>query len=443
MKEDQREFPSMEKRELQYRKILKKSPLLYKTAAQVKKKKRDTEPVSVSYVLVPSLINFVSWALEEAEKKGIKRLYFLARDGYLMYLAASRLCEKWKLPIQCRYLYCSRYSVRIPLFHLDMRQALELICRRGLLVTPEKIMERAGLTGEEGKKILEDLDLPYSPDSCLSHDELKMLKDRLFHCGDFLESVKKHSMERFQNFCGYIKQEGLLEEIPSAFVDSGWLGSMQELLNEACALLGRKSRIEGFYWGLYELPRQIQGEEYHCFFFSPFHGLINKLYFNNCLFEAVFTAPHGMTLGYVKKEGYQPVLGVPLKERHDFLMNFADLLEEYIKALPLGCTLPALGKEALKSRKIIRKLFYLLTVQPTIEEAEFFGSFLFSDEVLEGQEHELAPPLSPDERISPGKTVWYEGSIVRGRKKTAFSIQGYLFYKACRLLFQMVRQVKK
>ena len=69
MKEDQREFPSMEKRELQYRKILKKSPLLYKTAVQVKKKKRDTEPVSVSYVLVPSLINFVSWVLEEAEKK--------------------------------------------------------------------------------------------------------------------------------------------------------------------------------------------------------------------------------------------------------------------------------------------------------------------------------------------------------------------------------------
>ena len=36
----------------------------------------------------------------------------------------------------------------------------------------------------------------------------------------------------------------------------------------------------------------------HLYYFSPEGNLKEKVHFNNCLFEAVYTAPHGMTLGY-------------------------------------------------------------------------------------------------------------------------------------------------
>ena len=51
---------------------------------------------------------FVLWVLKNAQKQGVKRLYFLARDGYFMYQCSKIYCEKFQLPIECRYLSCSR-----------------------------------------------------------------------------------------------------------------------------------------------------------------------------------------------------------------------------------------------------------------------------------------------------------------------------------------------
>ena len=46
---------------------------------------------------------FVLWVLKSAQKQGVKRLYFLARDGYFMYQCSKIYCEKFQLPIECRY----------------------------------------------------------------------------------------------------------------------------------------------------------------------------------------------------------------------------------------------------------------------------------------------------------------------------------------------------
>ncbi len=395
MMDRQKEGISLNKRKELYGKILKKSPFLYETVSHGKEPENPSG-LAVRYVLAPALVNFVLWVLAEAKKRGIQRLYFLARDGYLMYHTACWLCERMGLTIQCRYLYCSRYSVRIPLYHLDMEQALEFICRGGLCVTPEKIMDRAGLKWKEGKMILEPLAPVYPPKQALTCRELEDLKRRLWTCPQFLKLAEKHSREKFNTFCGYLKQEGLLEEIPSAFVDSGWLGSMQKLLNQACTLLGRKEQIQGFYWGLYEFPKECCQREYHCYFFSPFHGLTYKLFFNNCLFEAVFTAPHGMTLGYEKKDGYVPILGSQEKKRQVFLSDLKDVLEEYVSALSEKYSLFDMRKEALKNRRIIKRLCFFFMSRPTIEEADFFGNLSFSDDVLEGQKEKLAAPLSEE-----------------------------------------------
>lgn len=101
------------------------------------------------YVLSPALHGYILWVLREAAASGKKRLYFLARDGYLMYRTAVILCRELELPLECRYLCCSRYSLRLPAYHLDHQGALEYICRGGIDVTMRKILDRAGLTEEE------------------------------------------------------------------------------------------------------------------------------------------------------------------------------------------------------------------------------------------------------------------------------------------------------
>ena len=79
-------------------------------------------------------------------------LYFLARDGYQMYLAARQLCKQYDLDIECRYLKVSRYAVRVPEYHLLGERCLERICVGGIDVTFEKIMQRAALTDKEGTR---------------------------------------------------------------------------------------------------------------------------------------------------------------------------------------------------------------------------------------------------------------------------------------------------
>ena len=133
---------------------------------------------------------------------------------------------------------------------------------------------------------------------------------------------------------GYLRQEGMLEDIPDAIVDSGWTGSMQKLLGDALSQLGRTRELEGYYWGLYELPPKERLPAYHCYFFDPGRHLQEKVYFNNCLFEAVYSAPHGMTLGYRNEGGqYVPLYGTAGEGRNEFGKGIERVVMEYIHRL--------------------------------------------------------------------------------------------------------------
>ena len=49
----------------------------------------------------PILTYYVWWILQEAEKRQIKRLYFLARDGLILKEIAEELCEMFSLQVTC------------------------------------------------------------------------------------------------------------------------------------------------------------------------------------------------------------------------------------------------------------------------------------------------------------------------------------------------------
>ena len=104
-------------RQKKYMEIIEKENTVFEAAGN---KVGNQLEKTVKNVLGPAINSFIIWVLQESRKNGVQRLYFLARDGYLMYQCARIYCEKQKLPIECRYLSCSRYSVRIPLFHMDM-----------------------------------------------------------------------------------------------------------------------------------------------------------------------------------------------------------------------------------------------------------------------------------------------------------------------------------
>lgn len=421
-----------------------------------------TDPDVCDYVISPVLHGYVHWVLQAAASAGIQRLYFLARDGYLMYRAAGILCRELAIPIDCRYLCCSRYSLRLPAYHLNYEEALDYICRGGIDITVRKILDRAGLTEEEKKETLAEINEALRKqghktcglDDSVAYAELGEIRRSLeqssrFHC--FLDSHSRDAMPALE---GYLVQEGLLEDIPMALVDSGWVGSMQKVLNQVLDYISEKSGcrerkpLEGYYWGLYELPADADPGKYHCYYFSPDSHLREKVYFSNCLFECIFSAPHGMTLRYACENGkYHPIFGEISEKNRRFIRETEKRLTAYSEKMAVCLRKKNTNiQNAENEREAIRKLLRAFMGEPTEEEAALFGQLSFTDDVLEKRGKKLAEPMTEKELSdnhvlrkamimlgvrggSVKESAWYEGSAVNNGSHVGRHLRRYAGYK--------------
>lgn len=429
-----------------YREYMEQSRLMRKVLERMQSEGNSVmEDVSMC-VLAPSISSFVLWVLKDALEKGTKRLYFLARDGYFMYRAASILCEEKGIPVECRYLYCSRYSLRVPMYHLDMEEAMEYICRGGMDVTLKKIFDRSGLTGEERKQVSEGLPLPFEEEEVIPYAKLGEVRKALEGSDCFQKYVYRHSREELPALEGYLRQEGFFEGVTDALVDSGWVGSMQKTVNRVLRHMGRDREIEGYYWGIYELPGGVKKEKYHCYYFSPGGHLREKVYFSNCLFEAVFSAPHGMTVGYEERDAeYHPRFSRMSRERAGFMEQTEEYLTVYVKEIA-GYISDLSQIDCEEDKKVIKKLLRLFMGNPTKEEAEVYGALKFSDDVMDDAVRQVAEPLNEAELranhavnkilvmlgIKNGyirESAWYEGSAARHGRNRRRHLFHYAVYK--------------
>ncbi len=432
-----------------YKRILKNSPTVF--GAVMKQQEQVRTLSQEECVLAPALNGFVLWMLQEAMKKKIQRLYFLARDGYFMYRCACVYCQKLQLPIECRYLCCSRYSLRIPLFHMDLEDALEYICRGGIDVTIDKILNRAGLTEKEKQEIIEDAGLHYENKEVIPYAKLGEIRTNLADSNLFLDYLCKHSKEALPGLRKYLEQEGMLEETKSALVDSGWVGSMEKTLNFLLKKWGRKEEIPGFYWGLYELPKDVSRTQYYCYSFSPEKGLKEKVYFSNCLFETIFSAPHGMTMRYDTETG-RPQFGPCDSNRKVFLEKQEERLMDFTGKMVCEIAKTQKNEKALEQqdsenyKRVVHQILRLFMGNPTKEEAETYGTLEFSDDVLDNSRQQVAVSMNGAElkanhvfhkalvMLGLGhdyikESAWYEGSAARNGKKVGYHLFMYRLYK--------------
>ena len=363
-----------------------------------------------AYVLAPVLFAFAWWTLRQAREDKRERLYFLSRDAYPAYRMAQALCEARKIRIDCRYLYASRRAWQLPAQRLPGEAWLERVCRGGIEVSFAVMMERAGLTRAEGEAVAAELHLARRVKEPLSRQEVQGLREPLAQCRMFRELAALHAAERYEGTIGYLRQEGLLEDVPYGVADSGWIGTIQESLGSLLRSAGYRGQPEGYYFGLYNLPRAACRERFHSFYFSPERGAWRKAHFSNSLFECVCMAPHGMTERYAMENGrWEPVLQ-PISERRREWAQRQSLfwtlyIEEALRDAALAETVQESGGEKGRAATLpeeIRKLpaQRLLSgfmATPSLEESRFYGALPFSDEATEKQLRPLAARLTQRE----------------------------------------------
>ena len=315
----------------------------------------------------------------------------------------------------------------------------ERLCVGGIRVTLRKILARGGVE-DLAFALAEELGMSGEEDRVLNYSEILTLRTRLQESEHFRTAVSERSRRIFPDVLRYLEQEGLLEDIPWALVDSGWIGTLQQtmerLLHSHCPDL----RLEGYYFGLYEIPAEMRRDAYRCFFFSPVSGLRRKVFFSNCLFETLCSAPEGMTLRYEATEDgrMEPVLwGEGLNREH--MARYCALIDRLAElyGAEAGASAPSVQ---------IEKLLGTLMTRPGTWEAQCFGELCFCDDVLENTVQQIAEPLNRREirqlrfwnraltllGIRKGtlrESAWPEGSLARSSDSTFPDIAGIRLYK--------------
>lgn len=448
----------MKKRLLQYRKVLKKDQMLYETSEYLYNRNNEqvacTDIVSL-YVMAPVMVRYILWVLSNALQRGHKRLYFLARDGYSMYKIATIICQKQELPIECRYLYCSRYAWRNAEYFLLQEKALDFICLGGIDVTFQKLMYRAGLNTEEATYFASLLGFEGRMEEVLSYSQVKDIQPQLAKCRPFMKMFIQHSKEVYPAVMGYLQQEGLFDDISYALVDSGWTGSMQKSLQHLLQSKGVEKEIEGYYFGMYEYPKGITKKVYHTYYFTPKTHMRRKVYFSNSLFECIFSSPEGMTTGYRKTGNhFVPVLEQPVNPNHLQIAKTTNYLCEYTKCM-LENHREWLGTEKFfqsrifysnRTDKTSERLLSYFMGHPLPEEAKAFGKYVFCDDVLGEETQTVAAPLSFEEikanflfhksinllrksRKPVRESAWLEGTSVLIEEASERALRQAAFYK--------------
>ena len=230
-------------------------------------------------VTAPVLYSYVWWCLQQAIHDQVDTLYFLARDGHILYEIAKRFCEQYALPIHCQYLYVSRMALRMPAYHRMGEAAYDLLLVRGANLTPRHVLERLALSAEEQQQVYADCSIPAEDcDKALSVQAFTAFAEQLRKSSVYRNFVQEKSQAAETAAMVYLEQAGLLRDVRLGIVDSGWNGSMQNCLMTLLEGAGKPlPNLKGYYFGLYTEPKQGTWEAWY---FDPLTPLKKVIRFN-------------------------------------------------------------------------------------------------------------------------------------------------------------------
>lgn len=328
-------------------------------------------------VFSPAILAYAVSMVRDAAARGVRRIYFLARDGYTLKRAAEQVCAVCGISLECRYLYCSRLSLRTAEYFLDEDASMKRLQNGCARLTENTLFSRIQLNGEERAAVLADISREGS-DAVLTRSEAVELCRKLRESVVFDSIMDIKSKKAFERTIDYFNAEGLFSEDTVYIADSGWCGSVQQSISTLIKAAGAKQRVFGYYFGLFAAPNEVRRNS-RCFYFSPKNNLLRKARFCNNLIEIALSAPHPMTVGYEYTEGgIEPVFS----ENSAWEGEYA-LCEAISRDIEKYCRENAAELMKLPEDKLVKtaqKSLVPFMTNPTPEQAAAFSRVMFCDD---------------------------------------------------------------
>lgn len=370
-------------------------------------------------VIGPVLVSYVLWILYRANELGLKRLYFVSRDGQIYLKIAKILNEKLKLNIELKYLYGSRKAWHFPSI-TNIAEEIDWVARKVTKLSIRIMLDRVFIKPEEIKDVLEKNGFPpKSWDWNLNKDEIKILREVLLQ-QDVASKIHGKAKDKREITFKYFQQEGLTQDEDWALVDIGWGGNSQNFMGKILKLHGAPLP-KGFYFAL---KSKEQGETHGIKEGYLVDRIINVGYANllnniQSLMESFCTADHGSVEDYeLNEDKVYPILSTKRNDRvvewelniiQDTVCKFTEGLfieEHYIDPF-------------VHLRPLVAKIIETFARNPTKEEAIVWGSFQLEENAFEIRFLPLAQPYQVSHLFNilkngdplQHKLSWMEGAF--------------------------------
>lgn len=331
------------------------------------------------------LYGYTHWIYEEAVKRGIKKLFFFSRDGYIMKQAYEICVDDEE--IETKYLEVSRRSLRGAVLWMDC--SFDIILKLLIdskLVSLESIFDRIGLDIQNYTDPIKRNGLSmYSVFDCATIKHHKGLKKLL---KEITPDIIENSRKEYEILSEYFEINDVLGKF--GVVDIGYTGGMQCHMQQILTRMGTEHDITGLYLTVTEfytknmLPEVRLELNGYLFDFKHDRNAVDTRSSFVGLFETLFLEHGGSVKRYVRDGGMVVAERYPYEYEID-----GKLTEDFFKVRKIQ-------KGALdfvsfaKKDKLLRYLkckpdeyfdgLYKIGTDPSLDELNLLGDILFYDE---------------------------------------------------------------
>ena len=244
--------------------------------------------------IAPAYIPYMHWVIERSREVGIKRLYFLSRDSYILQRIAEQLPHEG---IELKYLFVSRKSLLLPYIYNATAEKFLAIQDKST-IRGKAVKGLATSLGTSPEELKEKFGIEFNFEKIATKEQENTFLSSIFGDGSsYLPTLNERAKEQRALLNGYFAQEGVLSNDSTAMVDVGWLGTTRLMIN---SILKEESypATPFFYYGVRgDVLGCIHGR--YCTYYSP-EQLSTE---GTTVIENYFSAsPYPTTIGY-KKNG--------------------------------------------------------------------------------------------------------------------------------------------
>lgn len=362
-------------------------------------------------VAAPALTGFALWVLDEAQRRGLRRLRFLSRDGQIVGQLAHRLATSIGSGLDLEYVYSSRLTWSLAATDPHRLADAAWLHNSFIKASAADVCARLGLPFSAFRQLMLGCGVSLDPgvraDQPAQADAL-----RRFVATPAVAQAAGERITMMRRLVLDYAAQHQLADVGTGLVDIGWTGRMVGSFIELCEAAGTATgRPTVLFWG--HEPRangwtdpKVAAWMYDTAQERPQWRVPNAPF----IMETFCMADHGIVSGYQADADrvISPQLQSPRNDAADAwgLDLYRSVLYAFVNALEVGQEV-----SSGDVRPIVHQALDAFWCHPMPAEAVAWGSYPYDSDPAGTAIRPLARPFTATD-YTRGDRAWLAGSLV-------------------------------